>query len=196
MNESTQKRILDFLARYPNELFKTKELAHRLAIRTDKDYQVFKTELRALQDAGQIRRVHGKKFGHLFVPQVVRGTLQMTRQGFGFVRVEESEEEIFIPPDMVGNAADGDVVRVSLFAESTKRKKDSKREGEIVEVVTRSQTSVVGTLERSKRLYIVANDNRNGKDVFVAADDLNGAEEGDKVVAEIESWGKGHQNPA
>ncbi|HEY6952902.1 MAG TPA: hypothetical protein VI758_10875, partial [Bacteroidota bacterium] len=118
-----EKQILDFLARYPNELFKSKELARRLRIRNDKDYQTFKTELRKLQDSGQIRRVKGKQFGHLFVPSVLEGVLQMTRQGFGFVKAGEGQEDIFIPPTMIGSANDGDRVRVSLFAESVGKKK-------------------------------------------------------------------------
>ncbi|HEY6952223.1 MAG TPA: ribonuclease R, partial [Bacteroidota bacterium] len=70
-----------------------------------------------------------------------------------------------------------------------------KREGEIVEVLERSRSTVVGTLERNRKLYVVANDNRNAKDVFVSKEDLNDAEEGDKVVVEVLSWGSGHQNP-
>jgi len=195
MTETLEKRILDFFARYPNELFKSKELARRLGIRSDKEYQSFKVHLRTLQDNGEIRRVKGKKFGHLSLPRFVEGTLQLTKQGFGFVKAEDTQEEIFIAPRFIGSANDGDRVKVSLFAESTARKKGLKREGEVTEVLRRSGTTIVGTLQRSRRMYVVANDNRNGKDVFVANDDLGDAEEGDKVVVEIESWGSGHQNP-
>ncbi len=192
---SLEQQILDFLSRYPNELFKSKELARRLGIRSDKDYQTFKTRLRALQDSGKIQRVKGKKFGHLVVPRFVEGILQMTKQGFGFVRPDESHEDVFIAPSLLGNANDGDRVRVSLYAESAKRKKGLKQEGEIVEVLNRSTATIVGTLQRSRRLFVVVNDNRNGKDVFVSKEDLGEAEEGDKVVVEVESWGSGHQNP-
>jgi ribonuclease R len=139
--------------------------------------------------------VKGKKFGHLSIPRYAEGKLQLTKQGFGFVKTEDEQEDIFIAPRFIGSASDGDTVRVSLFAESTGRKKGLKKEGEIIEVLSRSNTAIVGTLQRNRKLYVVANDNRNGKDVFVSKDDLNGAEEGDKVVVEIESWGSGHQNP-
>jgi ribonuclease R len=195
MVESYERQIIDFLSRYPNELFKSRELARRLGIRNDKDYQVFKTQLRVLQDNGQIMRVKGKKFGHLSIPRYAEGKLQLTKQGFGFVKTEDEQEDIFIAPRFIGSASDGDTVRVSLFAESTGRKKGLKKEGEIIEVLSRSNTAIVGTLQRNRKLYVVANDNRNGKDVFVSKDDLNGAEEGDKVVVEVESWGSGHQNP-
>jgi ribonuclease R len=193
--ESLSKRILDFLARYPNELFKSKELARRLTIRNEKEYDLFKKELRLLQDSGEIRRVRGKKFGHMFIPSYVEGILQLTKQGFGFVRAEADQEDIFIGPRLIGNASDGDRVKVVLFAESVEKKRNERREGEVIEVLQRSRTTIVGTLEKSRRLYVVSDDNRNGKDVSVAKDDLNGAEEGDKVVVAIDSWGTGHQNP-
>lgn len=125
----------------------------------------------------------------------MEGKLQLTKQGFGFVRSEETQEDIFIPPSFIGNAGDGDRVRVSLFAESTAKKKGLKQEGEIVEVLNRSTASIVGTLQKSRRLFVVVNDNRKGKDVFISKEDLNDAGEGDKVVVEVESWGSGHQNP-
>ncbi len=195
MVESFERQIVDFLSRYPNELFKSRELARRLGIRNDKDYQVFKTQLRVLQDNGQIMRVKGKKFGHLSIPRYAEGKLQLTKQGFGFVKTEDEQKDIFIAPRFIGSASDGDTVRVSLFAESADRKKGLKKEGEIIEILSRSSAAIVGTLQRNRKLYVVANDNRNAKDVFVSKDDLNGAEEGDKVVVEIESWGSGHQNP-
>jgi ribonuclease R len=194
--EPIDQRILAFLARYPNELFKSKELARRLGIRNDKDYEVFRTVLRALQDEGLIHRVHGKKVGHMLVPQHVIGTMQLTRQGFGFVKVEGSEEEIFIPPNDLGTASHGDTVKVSLFAESLgRKKKGSKREGEVVEVLRRSRSLVVGTIGQSRNLFVVTDDGRIGRDIFISKEDLNGAAIGDKVVVEIESWGKGHLNP-
>ena len=194
--EPIDQRILAFLARYPNELFKSKELSRRLGIRNDKDYEVFKSALRALQDKGLIHRMRGKKVGHMNVPQFMVGMMQLTRQGFGFVKVEGSEEEIFIPPNDLGTASHGDTVKVSLFAESlTRKKKGSKREGEVIEVLKRSRSLVVGTIERSRNLFVVADDGRIGRDIFVAKEDLNGATIGDKVVVEIESWGKGHLNP-
>ena len=166
-----------------------------MGIRNNKDYQHFVVQLRNLQDNGQIKRVKGKKFGHLSLPRYAEGTLQLTKQGFGFVKMEDTQEDIFIAPRFIGNAGDGDRVKVSLFAESSDKKKGLKREGEIIEILIRSTAAIVGTLQRSRRLFVVVNDNRNGKDVFVSKDDLNGADEGDKVVVGIESWGSGNQNP-
>ena len=196
-DESLQQKILSFLARYPNEGFKSKELARRLGIRNQTDYLAFKQALHILQEKQQLSRVKGKQYSHRFVPQTVTGKLGLTRQGSGFVAAEGTGEEIFIAPRDLGMASHGDVVEVSLFAQSSKPKeKNAKREGEIVRVVKRSRETLVGTLERASNSYaVVPDDQKFGRDVFVPKESLDKANVGDKVVVEISSWGKGHFNP-
>ncbi|MBI4428337.1 MAG: ribonuclease R [Ignavibacteriales bacterium] len=196
-SDSFQHKILSFLARYPNEAFKSKELARRLGIRNDADYLMFKQALRILQDKQQITKAKGKRYRHHFVSQNVIGKLELTRQGSGFVFLDDSGEEVFISPRDLGLASHGDVVEVSLFAQSSQRReKDAKREGEVVRVVKRSRETVVGTLERGGSAYaVIPDDPKFGRDIFVPKESLRSANVGDKVVVEIQSWGKGHFNP-
>jgi ribonuclease R len=196
-SEILQSKILSFLARYPNESFKSKELARRLGIQSEAEYLAMKQALRILQDKRQLQRLKGKRYGHLFTPQKVVGKLEMTRQGSGFVTPEDSGEEIFISPRDLGMASHGDIVEVSLFAQSSKRKaKGAKREGEVIRVVARAREKIVGTLDRSRNFYaVIPDDSRIARDIFVAKESLKEASIGDKVVVEVESWGKGHFNP-
>ena len=186
-----------YLARYPNQLFRPKELARRLSLRSDAEYQAFKQALRSLQDANKIRRVKGGRFGHLEIPQILSGVYRTTPQGFGFVTIEDLNEEIFIPPRYRGMAVQGDRVEVSLFPQASGRGAEAaKREGEIVKILERGRMDVVGTLEKSRHFHIVIPDDRKiARDVFVANEHLNKATPGDKVVVQIESWGVGHLNP-
>ena len=99
--------------------------------------------LEELEAAHSIKRVKRGKFGHLEVPQHVTGTLQVTRQGLGFVNVEGLEEEVFIPPGYLGTAAHRDTVEVSLFAQGLKQKEVGKRrEGEVVRIVQRGRETI------------------------------------------------------
>ncbi len=195
--DGLQKRILEFLDRYPNEVFKTKEMARRLGIRSDKDYQVFKTVLRSLQDSGQLRRIRGKKFGHLHVPETVTGTFRSNRDGSGIVVVEASGDGIYIAPDLTEGAAHGDTVEVSLFAQSKRRREEGKRrEGEVVRIVSRGRRMAVGVVERVRRFYIVVPDDRRfAREIVIPNEDLMDAREGDKVVVELTAWGRKHLNP-
>ncbi len=192
-----QNKIVEFLERYPNELFKSKELARRLGIRAERDYLVFKQALRELQDARKIHRARGKQFGHLHVPENATGTLRMLRDGMGLVVGEESGVEVLIAPTLLSDAAHGDKVEVSLFAQSKKKKdRAARREGEVIRVVERGRQTLVGTLERVRRFYIVVpDDKRFSREVGIPQDDLGGAQEGDKVVIELTAWGRKHLNP-
>jgi ribonuclease R len=195
--ESYRGRILDFLARYPREEFKSKELARRVGIRNERDYRRFKQDLRALQDDRMILRIRGKKYGHLHVPEVFTGTLEIVPRGSGFVTVEDSQERIFIRTDNLAGATHGDIVEISILPQSSKRQeRDAHREGEVLRVIERGTRTLVGTLESARRqFFVVPDDKRLSREVLIAKRELHGATEGDKVVVEILSWGEHHRAP-
>src|SRR5437867_9474953 len=74
------------------------------------------------------------------------GRLERTRFGYGFVRVGEGEDDLFIPPFATGAALHGDLV-VASFLE-TRREGDAH---EIVEVLERGQLGIVGRVESRGR---------------------------------------------
>ncbi len=63
--------------------------------------------------------------------------------GYGFVEVDELEEDIFIPPGKTRSAMDGDLVEVEI----TKKRKKKGIEGEIVKIKKRERDSLVGFFE-------------------------------------------------
>jgi ribonuclease R len=193
--ESLRERILQFLARFPHESFKLKELSRRIGIRSTKDEQIFKRSLRSLQDEKKILRVRGKRYGHLHEIQLFFGLLEMTSRGFGIVTIEEGGEELYIRQDNLGDAAQGDTVEVSLLAQSTKQKeRGARREGEIVRIVKRGVQMFVGTLERAhKQFFVVPDDRRMAREIQIAREHLHDAKEGDKVVVKMTAWGKHRQ---
>jgi ribonuclease R len=161
------------------------------------DYQIFKEALGTLVNGNKVKRIKGGRYGHFELPQNVVGLFQMTKQGFGTVLPEGSDERVSISPRDRGMAVHGDTVEVSLFAQSSKRlEKGQPREGEVTRIVQRGRVDLVGTLERSRNFFIVIPDDRKlARDVFVDQDHLGKAKPGDKVVVHIESWGVGHLNP-
>ncbi len=194
--ESLHERIPQFLARFPNESFKFKELARRLGIRNEKDEQILKRVLRSLQDEKKILIIRGNKYGYLHETQILFGSLEVTSRGFGIVTVEEGGEEIFIQPDNLGDAAHDDTVEVSLLAQSTKQKeRGARREGEVVRIIKRGIQTFVGTVERNhKQFFVVPDERRLAREISIAKEYLHEAKEGDKVVVKMTVWGKHHQN--
>ena len=195
--ETVSKKILAFLARYPNQLFKKSELERRLSLKTEEEREALRAALHRLQEADQINRVKNGRFGHRAVAQLVTGKLAMTKEGLGFVTVEGTDEQVFIPPRFRGMAVHGDTVEVSLFAQPTRQQEEGdKPEGEITRVIERGRTDLVGTLEKSKNFFVVIPDDRRiARDVMVAQGALNNAKPGEKVIVQIETWGVGHLSP-
>ena len=76
---------------------------------------------------------------------MVEGTVQMTREGYGFVVVPDREDDIYIPQNRMLHSLNGDLVRVAVT-----RKKDAKHrsEGEVVAILERSAKPFIGILQR------------------------------------------------
>jgi len=71
------------------------------------------------------------------------GTVQMTRDGFVFVKVEGMEDDIYVRQGKTKGALNADTVKVAV----TKEKTDTRRqEGVVLEIVERSRKPFVGVL--------------------------------------------------
>ncbi len=121
------------------------------------------------------------------------GTFIGHPKGFGFVEIEGEDEDIFIPEDNTGTAMHQDKVRVIITRE---QKEGKRREGTVIKVLERGMPEIVGTYERSRDFGFVVSDNpKFSKDVFIPRKDSQGIKNGDKVVVEITSYGSKNKNP-
>ena len=127
------------------------------------------------------------------------GRLTVTRSGTGFVRLEGSEVEIRIPPRFMGTALHGDLVEVIPYARSIsrgRREHQESPEGEITAILERTLTTVTGRLEQSGTFwFVVPDDKRLPRDVYVTREDAQKARHGDKVVVRLHPWEDEHLNP-
>jgi ribonuclease R len=152
-------------------------------------------------DRGRFRMVRGQPApaGAATRPGKMVGTLHMNRRGFGFVSVEGQDEDIYIAPRNLHTALHGDVVAVIPFARRasrTKKTEDNRTEGEVAEIITRTVTTVTGRLEASKTsFFVVPDDERFGRDIYVSREDAARAKPGDKVVVRLNEWTDEHLNP-
>jgi len=126
----------------------------------------------------------------------VQGRLSMTRRGFGFVSVEGEEEDIYIAPKNLHTALHGDVVEVVRFARGPRRSEEDRPEGEVLRVLERTVSTVTGRVDMSRAaLFVVPDDERFARDIYVSRDDAGGAQPGDKVVLKLRDWTDEHLNP-
>lgn len=141
----------------------------------------------------------GKKIFPTFI-----GTVQMTREGFAFVRVEGEDEDIFVPASKTRSALNGDLVRVSVTKEkapATKKSKSTKegrREGCVVDILERSEKPFIGIFHSSgKGAWVLMQSRVMPYDIEVDPEQAKkaGAEKGWKVSVRVEHWNKGESLP-
>ena len=121
------------------------------------------------------------------------GTFMATSKGFGFVRVEGQPDDIFIPESGCSNAYDGDEVMVQIYKDS---KNGKRKEGQIIRILKRANTTVVGTFMRNKHYgFVVVDREKFTSDVYIPKGKTKEAETGEKVVVEITDFGSEEKSP-
>ena len=124
--------------------------------------------------------------------EIYTGKFIANAKGFGFVATEELETDIFIGEMDVKGAMHGDTVEVRI-----RTFRGGKRpEGVIVKILERGITEVVGTFQRRKNFGFVVCDNQKIlQDIYIPLGEINGAADGQKVVAEITSYAEKGKKP-
>lgn len=148
--------------------------------------------LDALVKEGKIGLSKKGKYGRAENTSIV-GIFESTQKGFGFVVVEGEEDDIYIAEKDINGALHNDKVAVAVTSE----KKDGKRrEGRILRIIERGISTVVGTYEKNGAFGFVVPDNlKFSRDIFVAKEDSMGAVTGHKVVLTLKSYGDEKHNP-
>lgn len=123
---------------------------------------------------------------------LLEGTFIGNAKGFGFVEVEGEEEDFFIPETKVKDAFHQDKVQIRVLHEVPGKR----REAEVVTVLSRGMTQIVGTFESCKSYGFVVPDNpKIATDIYIAKEHKKGAVDGHKVIVEITDYGSKGRNP-
>ncbi|MCG7341744.1 ribonuclease R [Staphylococcus auricularis] len=123
--------------------------------------------------------------------QLVKGKLSQNKKGFAFLRPEEEDrEDIFIPPNKINRALDGDTVLVEL------QRYKGKIEGEVKQIEQHSVTQVVGTYSEARHFgFVIPDDKRIMQDIFIPKGHHLGAVDGHKVLVQITKYADATDNP-
>ena len=124
--------------------------------------------------------------------ELLTGTFICNAKGFGFVQVEDREEDLFIPESEVNGAFHGDTVQIEIMgAQHGKR-----QEARVVNVLSHSVTRLVGTYDHAGNFGFVIPDNgKIATDIFVPGASSMKAVTGHKVIVELVSYGDDKHKP-
>ncbi len=145
--------------------------------------------LRAMCRDGQLVSNRRGVYGLVTKMDLVKGTIQGNKDGFGFVIPDDGSDDLFLNPSQMRKVFDGDTVlaRVSGYD------RRGRREGKIVEVLTRKTSQFVGRFYREAGVGIVIPHNRRiTQEILIPPKKHKGAKEGDFVVVEVTSFPDEH----
>lgn len=134
-----------------------------------------------------------KKTAKPIVVATLKGKLDITRSGMGYVIVDNNAIDIMVRPSDMSNALNGDIVRVKITRENGRT---GKKEGKVVEVVERRQTEFIGHIQLSDKFaFFVPDTDKPMPDIFIPLQYLNGAKNKDRVSAKLVKWDKDDKKP-
>src|SRR5699024_1382685 len=115
---------------------------------------------------------------------VVTGKIDISRRGTGYLITDRFDEDVRITSKHLGMALQDDEVKVELLS---RKGRDKRREGKVLEVIKRGREIFVGTLiKKGKKNYLIESDEKSAHtDFFILPENINGAQSGDKVMFEL-----------
>lgn len=138
-------------------------------------------------------KTRSKSKGKPAAQLLLKGKLEVTRSGMGYVIVDNTEGDVLVRPGDFNTALNGDTVRVKVFKENIRT---GKKEGKITEVVTRKQTEFIGHIQLSTNYaFFVPDTDKPMPDLFIPLAELNGAKNRDRVVVRLLKWDKDDKKP-
>lgn len=122
----------------------------------------------------------------------LEGTFIGNPKGYGFVELEDQVQDLFIPESAANGALHKDRVQVVI----TPSKGDRRQEGAVVKILTHEITEVVGTFQKNKSFgFVIADNLKFNKDIFIPLERSKGAITGHKVLVEITDYGNNTKKP-
>ncbi len=189
----TRKQVILDMMKHPSYVpLKIKEIITILQVPTE-DRADLEELIGELIKEGKVLRTKRGKFA---LPQnfnLISGTFQGHPKGFGFLILDEDEKDIFIPASGVNGAMHKDRVMCRITKQPTTERR---AEAEIIEILERGPASIVGTYQESENFgFVVPDDQKYSRDIFIPKKLSKGAVAGHKVLVQITNWAEERRNP-
>lgn len=185
-----REQVLEYMHDTDYKPMTYQELEKQFQITGAQDFKSFLKLLNELENEGHIVRSRTERYGIPERMNLLRGRLQAHAKGFGFLIPEDRDHpDVYIHANDMGGAMNGDTILVRI---TTRGAAGGKLEGEVAKVVTRANTQVVGLFQMNEGYaFVLPDDKRIGRDIFIPKEAFHGAMDGHKVVVNILSYPEG-----
>ncbi len=181
--EENKEIIIKFMSDDKYVPMKAKEIAFILGVPKEK-YEEFHSILNELEAEYKIQQ--SKKGKYMLVEEGIykTGVLRLNSKGFGFVKINDSEDEVFIAGNNMNKALSEDEVLVQIIESQSKT--GNHEEGKIIKILKHNKNTLVGTFQNSRNFgFVVPDDNKFGTDIFISKKNFGNAKNNQKVVVKI-----------
>ncbi len=191
--KNLQREVEKIFQSNRKKAYNYKQIAAMLDVTSTQGREALIRILKKLEKDGIIEELAPGKYMALYVHQFIEGKMQLTQRGVGYLIADNGlSDDIYIAPDFLNTALDGDRVKVHLFAQ----KIGEKPTGEVVEIMERNRMEFAGIVQMSASYaFVVADDKKMYTDIYVPLNKLNKAKNGEKVIVKITDWTPEHKNP-
>ncbi|SDI84005.1 ribonuclease R [Chryseobacterium taeanense] len=186
--------ILRFMNENSTKIYNYKQISDGIDYKNPRQRELVIQALHKLQASERIKETEkGKYIVNLNIKGTLTGIIDFNQSGNAYVNVEGLEDDIFIHSKNVKDALQGDKVLIVTYTY-----KGKKLEGSVLEVLERTRTEFVGTLQVVAHKdfgFVVCDKKTINTDIFIPKGKFGGAEDGDKVVVKMTEWRPGDKNP-
>ena len=159
------------------------ELHDMLHINTVEGAKELSDELRKLTDEVVVYHSNKDKYMMLEKSHLRKGVMRTNKKGFGFVEVENMDDDIYVAQDNMNGAIHDDIVLVEI----TSKMNLDRLEGRILKVIKRQVQRYIGeiTFDAKGKGHIKLDDNKIKLNIEIPKDKSLNAVDGHKVVVEL-----------
>ena len=182
--EEKEELILKFMKTEDYVPMKAKEMALILMVPKSK-YNEFVNLLNKLESEYKIVKNRKNRY-RISELETFEGIYRKNQKGFGFIKIENREDEIYVSKENSNNALNGDKVIVEIIEEKNKEKN---AEGKILKIIKHEKDTVVGVFQDNKNFgFVVPDDKSFGTDIFISKKNFGKARNNHKVLAQITKY--------
>ena len=122
----------------------------------------------------------------------IKGVFRGNEKGFGFVKIDGQDEEIYISRGNTKDAVNGDEVLIKIIDDTVE---GNRKEGKIVKTINHKRNEIVGTFTKRKNFgFVVLDDREFNTDIFISKKSFNKAKNNQKVVVKITKFPQGNKS--
>lgn len=182
--EEQELKILELMKNEDYVPMKAKEMAMIMRVPKN-EYRDFLEVLGNLELNFKIQKNRKSRY-RLVEKTYYDGIYRKNQKGFGFVRIESQEDEIYVAKENSLNALNGDRVLIEIIEEKNRIKN---AEAKVVKILKHEKDTIVGIFQHNKSFGFVVPDDRNfGTDIFIPKKDMGKARNNHKVLVKITKY--------